>query len=60
MLQAFSAAKAALAAAKFLNHLALFANISMVTNASLTHVRAVLKQRRSEVSWLPLDFFSRQ
>jgi Reverse transcriptase (RNA-dependent DNA polymerase) len=43
MLQAFSAAKAALAAATLLDHPALGDDISVVTDASSTHVGAVLQ-----------------
>jgi RNase H-like domain found in reverse transcriptase len=60
LLQAFSAAKAALAAATLLDHPALGADISVVTNASSTHVGAVLQQRRSGGAWRPLGFFSRK
>jgi RNase H-like domain found in reverse transcriptase/Reverse transcriptase (RNA-dependent DNA polymerase) len=57
MLQAFAAAKAALAAATLLDHPALGADISVVTDASSTHVGAVLQQRRSSGTWRPLGFF---
>jgi RNase H-like domain found in reverse transcriptase/Reverse transcriptase (RNA-dependent DNA polymerase)/Integrase zinc binding domain len=60
MLQAFAAAKAALAAATLLDHPALGADILVVTDASSTHVGAVLQQRRSGSAWRPLGFFSRK
>jgi Reverse transcriptase (RNA-dependent DNA polymerase)/RNase H-like domain found in reverse transcriptase len=55
---AFSAAKAALAAACRLDFPAHCAELSLVTDASATHAGAVLQQRRQGQQWRPLGFFS--
>ncbi len=56
---AFCAAKAALTAATVLVHLLPGAIISLVTDASDTHIGGVLQQL-SAGSWRPLAFFSRK
>jgi RNase H-like domain found in reverse transcriptase/Reverse transcriptase (RNA-dependent DNA polymerase) len=58
MLAAFEASKAALAATMMLDHPA--AVLSLVTNASATHLGAVLQQKRPGSSWRPLAFYSRK
>jgi RNase H-like domain found in reverse transcriptase/Integrase zinc binding domain len=57
-LAAFSAAKAALAAACRLDFPAHGAELSLVTDASASHAGAVLQQRRRGQQWRPLGFFS--
>ena len=54
---AFDAAKAALASAVSLAHPSPSADVSLVTDASASHVGAVLQQRESG-GWRPLAFFS--
>jgi cleavage and polyadenylation specificity factor subunit 1 len=58
MVAAFDAAKAALSAAALLEHPAARAEISLVTDASSTHIGATLQQRRRGGGWRPLGFFS--
>jgi len=61
MRDAFSAAKAALAAASALAHPSSAAELALVCDASSTHVGAVLQQRRPGLDhWEPLGFFSRK
>jgi cleavage and polyadenylation specificity factor subunit 1 len=57
---AFKAAKAALQAATLLEHPDAAAEISLVSDASATHVGAVLQQKRLGQAWRPLGFFSRK
>ena len=52
---AFDTAKAALASAVLLTHPSPSADVSLVTEASALHIRAVLQQRESG-SWRPLAF----
>ena len=61
MTTAFVAAKAALANTCRLSHPVPTAELSLVCDASATHVGAVLQQRKSaSCSWEPLGFFSRK
>ena len=57
MQTAFETAKSALASAVSLVHPSPSAEVSLVTDASATHVGAVLQQQESR-SWRPLSFFS--
>jgi len=58
---AFSAAKAALAAASSLAHPSASAELALVCDASSSHVGAALQQRRrGQDHWEPLGFFSRK
>ena len=54
---AFDAAKTALASAVSLTHPSSSADVSLVTDASASHVGAVLQQREAG-GWRPLAFFS--
>jgi cleavage and polyadenylation specificity factor subunit 1 len=59
MLAAFAAAKSAIAGACELQHPAPDAEISMATDASATHIGAVLQQRCPGTrAWRPLAFYS--
>jgi RNase H-like domain found in reverse transcriptase/Reverse transcriptase (RNA-dependent DNA polymerase) len=60
MSAAFAASKAALAAATLLDHPAADAAVSLATDASATHIGAVLQQQRRGSGWRPLGFFSRK
>jgi RNase H-like domain found in reverse transcriptase len=60
MLATFESSKAALAATTLLDHSAAAAELSLVTDASATHLRAVLQQKQPGSSWRPLAFFSRK
>jgi RNase H-like domain found in reverse transcriptase/Reverse transcriptase (RNA-dependent DNA polymerase) len=60
MKSAFAAARVALADTAQLAHPAVNAELSLVTDASSSHVRAVLQQRRRGRGWEPLGFFSRK
>jgi transposase InsO family protein len=60
MRAAFEGAKAALAATTLLEHPAAGAEISLVTDASATHIGAALQQRRRGGPWKPLGFYSRK
>jgi hypothetical protein len=60
MATAFSAARRALSSSAVLAHPAEGAEISLVTDASATHVGAVVQQRRQGGAWRPLGFFSAQ
>jgi cytoskeleton-associated protein 5 len=55
---AFSKARTALADSALLDHPAAAAELSLVTDASSSHVGAVLQQRRRGQGWQPLGFFS--
>jgi cleavage and polyadenylation specificity factor subunit 1 len=58
--EAFKKAKAALQAAALLEHPAADAEISLVTDASSSHIGAALQQKRRGQPWRPLGFFSRK
>jgi transposase InsO family protein len=61
MKEAFSAAKAALAAATALSHPIPSATLALVCDASSTHVGAALQQQRPfSNTWEPLGFFSKK
>jgi transposase InsO family protein len=60
MLAAFKAARAALADSALLDHPAAAAAVSLVTDASASHVGAVLQQKRPGQGWKPLGFFSQK
>jgi RNase H-like domain found in reverse transcriptase len=60
MKAAFSAARVALADTALLAHPAADAELSLVTDASLSHVGAVLQQRRRGHGLEPLGFFSKK
>jgi hypothetical protein len=61
MRSAFQTAKAAIAEAAFLVHPSLDSNLSLVVDASATHVGAALQQcAAGKSSWQPLGFFSRK
>ena len=57
MQTALETAKSALASAVSLVHPSPSAEVSLVTDASATHVGAVLQQQQSR-NWRPLSFFS--
>jgi RNase H-like domain found in reverse transcriptase/Reverse transcriptase (RNA-dependent DNA polymerase) len=57
---AFEAARAALADTALLDHPAADSQLSLVTDASATHVGAALQQRRRGQGWRPLGFFSQK
>jgi RNase H-like domain found in reverse transcriptase len=54
---AFEAARSALAASALLDHPAADAEISLVTDASASHIGAVMQQRHCGQGWRPLVFF---
>jgi transposase InsO family protein len=60
MRAAFGAAKAALAETAMLDHPASNAELSLVTDASCSHLGAALQQRRRGGQWRPLGFFSKK
>jgi hypothetical protein len=60
MATAFSAARGALSSSAVLAHPAEGAEILLATDASATHVGAVVQQRRQGGAWRPLGFFSAQ
>jgi hypothetical protein len=60
MSAAFSAARKSLSSTATLEHPVPGAEISLVTDASSTHVGAVIQQRRPGRAWRPLGFFSAQ
>jgi hypothetical protein len=60
MASAFLAARGVLSSSAVLAHPAAGAEISLVTDASATHVGAVVQQRRRGGAWRPLGFFSAQ
>jgi Reverse transcriptase (RNA-dependent DNA polymerase)/RNase H-like domain found in reverse transcriptase len=57
---AFAAAKLAISAATLLDHPSPAAELMLVTDASGTHVGAVLQQRRGRQAWRALGFFSQK
>jgi hypothetical protein len=60
MLAAFKAARSALAESALLDHPAVAAALSLVTDASASHVGTVLQQKRPGQGWKPLGFFSQK
>ncbi len=60
MAAAFQAARVALSSSAVLAHPVAGAELSLVTDASATHVGAVVQQRRRGEAWRPLGFFSAQ
>jgi RNase H-like domain found in reverse transcriptase len=60
MAAAFEKAKNSLADTALLDHPAASAAISLVTDASASHIGAVLQQRRRGQPWRPLGFFSQK
>jgi hypothetical protein len=60
MVAAFEAARRSLSTTKVLEHPVLEAELSLVTDASTTHVGTVIQQRRPGQGWRPLGFFSAQ
>jgi hypothetical protein len=60
MRDSFSAARRALSSSAVLVHPAQEAEISLITDASATHVGAAIQQRRPGQAWQPLGFFSAQ
>jgi hypothetical protein len=60
MRESFSAARRALSASAVLVHPAKGAEITLVTDASATHVGAAIRQRRPGQAWRSLGFFSAQ
>ncbi len=60
MRDAFTPARLALSSSALLAHPAPGAEISLVTDASATHVGAAIQQRRPGQAWRPLGFFSAQ
>jgi RNase H-like domain found in reverse transcriptase len=60
MKAAFTAAWVALAHMALLAHPAADAELSLVTDASSSHVGAVLQQRRQGCGWEPLGFYSKK
>jgi hypothetical protein len=60
MATVFLAARGALSSSAVLAHPAAGAEISLVTDASATHVGAVVQQCRRGGAWRPLGFFSAQ
>jgi hypothetical protein len=60
MAAAFQAARSSLSSSAVLAHPVAGAELSLVTDASATHVGAVVQQRRRGQAWRPLGFFSAQ
>jgi hypothetical protein len=60
MVTAFEEARHSLSSTAVLEHPATGADLSLVTDASSTHVGAVILQRRQGQAWRPLGFFSAQ
>jgi hypothetical protein len=60
MTAAFAAARKSLSSTAVLEHPVPEAELSLVTDASSTHVGAVIQQRRPGHAWRPLGFFSAQ
>jgi hypothetical protein len=57
---AFRLARTALAETALLDHPAADAQLSLVTDASATHIGGVLQQKRRGSTWRPLGFFSQK
>jgi hypothetical protein len=60
MLAAFKAARTAVSTATLLAHPSPAAELALITDASGSHVGAVLQQRAAGHSWQPLGFFSQK
>jgi hypothetical protein len=60
MTSAFQATRGTLSSSAVLAHPAAGAELSLVTDASATHVGAVIQQRHRGQAWRPLGFFSAQ
>jgi RNase H-like domain found in reverse transcriptase len=60
MSAAFEAARGAVSAATLLAHPSPAAELVLVTDASGSHVGAVLQQRCAGQAWRPLGFFSQK
>ncbi len=60
MAAAFQAARSSLSSSAVLAHPVAGAELSLVTDASATHVGVVVQQRRRGQAWRPLGFFSAQ
>jgi hypothetical protein len=60
MSSAFAAARSSLSATAVLDHPAADAELSLATDASATHIGAVIQQKRPGLGWRPLGFFSAQ
>jgi RNase H-like domain found in reverse transcriptase/Reverse transcriptase (RNA-dependent DNA polymerase) len=60
MSAAFQAARESLADTALLDHPAAAAELALVTDASASHVGAVLQQRRRGQSWRPIGFYSKK
>jgi RNase H-like domain found in reverse transcriptase/Reverse transcriptase (RNA-dependent DNA polymerase) len=60
MQAAFDAARSALASTALLDHPAADAELSLVTDASASHVSGVLQQRRPGQNWQQLGFYSQK
>jgi hypothetical protein len=60
MSSAFAAARCSLSSTEVLDHPVAGAEQSLATNASTTHVGAVIQQKRPGLGWRPLEFFSAQ
>ncbi len=60
MLDAFSAARRSLSSSAVLEHPVDGTELSLVTDASSSHVGAVIQQKRPGQGWRPLGFFSAQ
>jgi hypothetical protein len=60
MKDSFTAARLTLSSLAVLGHPASGAEISLVTDASATHVGAAIQQQRPGQAWRPLCFFSAQ
>jgi RNase H-like domain found in reverse transcriptase len=59
-LAAFDAARAAITDTTLLDHPLPAADLALITDASGSHVGAVLQQRKGQESWRPLGFFSQK
>jgi RNase H-like domain found in reverse transcriptase len=60
MTAAFRAARESLADTALLDHPAAAAELALVTDASASHVGAVLQQRRRGQAWRPIGFYSKK
>ncbi len=60
MVATFEAARRSLSPTAVLEHPVAEAELSLVTDASATHVGAVIRQRRRRQGWRPLGFFPAQ